>query len=90
MFYRYSYASKKQERDQLQKVIDDGTEFEKYLAKLKLVFGCGICNWVCRYPDKQLPVFSMFGNKETRAISVDYDRTVFDTYDYLDKIIGFK
>lgn len=32
----------------------------------------------------------MFGNNETKAIDVDYDRIVFDTYDYLDKIIGFK
>lgn len=41
-------------------------------------------------PDKNLKVFSMFGNNETKAINVDYDRIVFDTYDYLDKIINFK
>ena len=90
-FYRYSYASKKQERDQLQKVIADGAEFEKYLAKLKLEhLDAAFVTGYADIPDKQLPVFSMFGNKETRAIAVDYDRIVFDTYDYLDKIIGFK
>ena len=31
----------------------------------------------------------MFGKDETRANEVDYDRIVFDTYDYLDKTIGF-
>ena len=41
-------------------------------------------------PNKSLKAFSMFGNNETKAIDVDYDRIVFDTYDYLDKIIGFK
>ena len=41
-------------------------------------------------PNKKLKVFSMFGKNKTKAIDVDYDRIVFDTYDYLDKIIGFK
>ena len=41
-------------------------------------------------PDKNLKVFSMFGNNETKATEVDYDRIVFDTYDYLDKILNFK
>ena len=31
----------------------------------------------------------MFGNREIKAADVDYDRIVFDTYDYLDKTIGF-
>ena len=31
----------------------------------------------------------MFGYNEIKAIDVDYDRIVFDTYDYLDKTIGF-
>jgi len=40
-------------------------------------------------PNKNLSNYSMFGNKETKAVDVDYDRIVFDTYDYLDKTIGF-
>ncbi|MFI3236664.1 MAG: DEAD/DEAH box helicase [Lachnospiraceae bacterium] len=90
-FYRYSYASRKQERDQLKKVIEEGTEFEKYLAKIKVErMEAAFVTGYASIPDKQLQVFSMFGNNETRAIQVDYDRIVFDTYDYLDKIIGFK
>ena len=90
-FYRYSYASKKQERDQLQKIINEGNDLEKYIARWKLerleaAFVMGYAD----IPNKNLKVFSMFGNKETKATNVDYDRIVFDTYDYLDKIISFR
>ena len=90
-FYRYSFASRKQERDALQKKIDNGNDVEKYMAKFKLdhlqaQFVTGYAD----IPDKNLKVFSMFGNNETKATEVDYDRIVFDTYDYLDKIINFK
>lgn len=90
-FYRYSYASKKQEREQLQKEIKFGNEFESYIANLKLQhLQAQFVAGYAEIPNKNLQVFSMFGNNETKAIDVDYDRIVFDTYDYLDKIIGFK
>lgn len=90
-FYRYSYASKKQEREQLQKEIKNGNEFERYMANLKLQhLQAQFVTGYAEIPNKSLQVFSMFGNNETKAIDVDYDRIVFDTYDYLDKIIGFK
>ena len=90
-FYRYSYASKKQERERLQKYIKSGNEYERHIADNKLQHL--MAQFVTGYaeiPNKDLKVFSMFGNNETKAIDVDYDRIVFDTYDYLDKIIGFK
>ena len=90
-FFRYSYASKKQEREAIQKRIDEGNDFEKYLAKVQLErLGAAFVTGYADIPDKNLKVFSMFGNNETKAINVDYDRIVFDTYDYLDKIINFK
>lgn len=90
-FYRYSYASKKQEREQLQKEIKCGNEFESYIANLKLQhLQAQFVAGYAEIPNKNLQVFSMFGKNETKAIDVDYDRIVFDTYDYLDKIIGFK
>lgn len=90
-FYRYSYASKKQEREQLQKEIKNGNEFESYIANLKLQhLQAQFVTGYAEIPNKSLQVFSMFGNNEIKAIDVDYDRIVFDTYDYLDKIIGFK
>lgn len=90
-FYRYSYASKKQEREQLQREIKEGNEFEKYIANFKLqrLYASFVTGYA-EIPNKKLQVFSMFGNNEIRAVDVDYDRIVFDTYDYLDKIIGFK
>lgn len=90
-FYRYSYASKKQERNKLEKEIKDGSEFDKRIAKLKLQhLNAAFITGYADIPNKNLKVFSMFGNEEMKARNVDYDRIVFDTYDYLDKIIGFK
>lgn len=90
-FYRYSYASKKQERELLQREIKEGNEFEKYIANFKLqrLYASFVTGYA-EIPNRKLQVFSMFGNNEIRAVDVDYDRIVFDTYDYLDKIIGFK
>lgn len=90
-FYRYSYASRKQERDKFQKIINEGEEFDSFLAKAQLnhlpaAFVTGYAD----IPNKNLHAFSMFGNQDVKAKDVDYDRIVFDTYDYLDKIIGFK
>lgn len=39
-------------------------------------------------PNKSLNNYSLFGT--TPAIQVDYDRIIYDTYDYIDKLIGFK
>lgn len=40
-------------------------------------------------PDKELRTFPLFP-AETKGKDVDYDRIVYDTYDFLDKLIGFK
>lgn len=40
-------------------------------------------------PNKNLANYSIY-RRGTKAIDVDYDRIVFDTYDYLDKLISFK
>ena len=40
-------------------------------------------------PNKSLPNYSIY-KRGTKATDVDYDRIVFDTYDYLDKLISFK
>ena len=39
-------------------------------------------------PNKDLMSFNMLKGKKVNEVS--YDRIVFDTYDYIDKIIGFK
>lgn len=90
-FYRYAYASRKQERDQLKKEIQEGNEIERYIANFKLqhLYAAFVTGY-SDIPNKNLSTFSMFGINEVMAENVDYDRIVFDTYDYLDKIIGFK
>lgn len=40
-------------------------------------------------PNKKLHNYGIY-RKGTKAADVDYDRIVFDTYDYLDKLIGFR
>ena len=40
-------------------------------------------------PDKELRTYPLFP-ADTKGKDVDYDRIVYDTYDFLDKLIGFK
>lgn len=77
---RYSYASRVTERRKLYKQgkIDEANNLEaKYLV------GCH------DIPDKNLSPYPLVSPK-IPAKDVDYDLIVYDTYDYLDKLIGFK
>ena len=74
--YRYDYASRKKERT--------SSENAEEISKLKANFLRGYAD----IPDKSLQNFSLLGN--TPAELVDYDLIIYDTYDYLDKLIGFK
>jgi hypothetical protein len=77
--YRYDYASKKKEREALD---IQGRASEK--SKLTAAFLRGYSD----IPDKTLSNFSFL--HDIPAEQVDYDRIIYDTYDYLDKLIGFK
>lgn len=77
-WYRYSYASKSHEREALEKL-------GRNTANLEAMFITG-CHDI---PDKKLNVFSLFP-LGTKAKDVDYDLIMYDTYDYIDKLIGFK
>lgn len=86
-FYRYAHASRKQKRDSIKKLIKNGInkeENEKNYDNLKAKFITGYHE----LPNKNLRVYSLFDDG-TKACNVDYDKIVFDTYDYLDKCIGF-
>lgn len=90
-FYRYAYASQMQERRKLESEINKAhgsvkSLKENQLNNLYAAFVQGYHD----IPDKSCKRYSMFGNHEVKAKNVNYDRIVFDTYDYLDKIIGFK
>lgn len=77
---RFAYISRISDR---QRLVKNG-ESEK-ADKLPANFACGYKN----IPDKLLENYPLF-SKGTLAHTVDYDRIVFDTYDYLDQLIGFK
>ena len=90
VWYRYSYAARTAERNKLADQINKSTNpRERYrLTQESRALEA-------RY----LPMFQMIPNKKhlplsltyrTLAFAVEYDRVVVDTYDYLDKLIGFR
>lgn len=90
-FYRYAYASQLQKREELKKTIEEGAQEHKIRAQHLLDTLPAAFTTECNdIPNKKLNVYSMFAQENVKAKDVDYDRIVFDTYDYLDKIIGFK
>jgi len=73
-WYRYAYASKTRERRQS----PESTNLP--------------ANFITGYediPNRKLPVYSLFP-MGTTARDVSYDLVMYDTYDYIDKLIGFK
>ena len=78
--YRYSYASRVTERRKLYK---QGKIDEANNLKAKYLVGCH------DLPDKTLTPYPLISSNMS-AKDVDYDLIVYDTYDYLDKLIGFK
>lgn len=77
-WYRYAYASKSHERaDLAKKGQTDDTVFANFFTEYNDI------------PNKNLSVYSMFG-QTTKAREVSYDLIMYDTYDYIDKLIGFK
>lgn len=73
-WYRYAYASKTRER----RLNPQSTNM--------------LANFITGYediPNRKLPVYSLF-TMGTIAKDVSYDLVMYDTYDYIDKLIGFK
>lgn len=77
-WYRYSYVSRSSDRKVLEK-------FGRKTDELEAKFITGFDD----LPNKGLRAYSIF-EKGTKAKDIDYDRIVYDTYDYIDKLIGFK
>lgn len=77
-WYRYAYASKTHEREELTKHgLTDEYEYANFFTEHNDI------------PNKNLSVYSLFG-QQTLARDVSYDLVMYDTYDYIDKLIGFK
>lgn len=77
-WYRYSYVSRSSERKKMERLGRNTNALE-----VKFITGFD------DLPNKKLRAYSIF-EKGTKAKDVDYDRIVYDTYDYIDKLIGFK
>ncbi|WP_319402327.1 DEAD/DEAH box helicase [uncultured Anaeromusa sp.] len=90
-WHRYAYAACVPERRKLAKQLKQETSiarrklFIDEAEKLSAQFIRGYDD----LPNSNLHNYSLY-EKGTKATVVDYDRIVFDTYDYLDKLIGFK
>ena len=88
---RYAYVVRIPERRELvkkyraAKTLDERQQIRTIATKLQAKFIRGYDD----IPNKTLPNYSIY-RKGTRALDVDYDRIVFDTYDYLDKLISFR
>lgn len=90
-WYRYAYIARLPERRNLAKRYRM-TRSESIRQSLRVQAGRLTARFVRGYaeiPDKELRNFSLYP-QGTKAREVDYDRIVFDTYDYLDKLISFK
>lgn len=77
---RYAYVSKVTERRTLSK-----KGFQQDADNLSARYIAGYND----IPNKELRAYSLFP-EGTKGKDVDYDRIVYDTYDFLDKLIGFK
>jgi superfamily II DNA/RNA helicase len=77
-WYRYSYASRSHDRDKMKKA---GQSTDDLPAAFFTQYD--------DIPNKALKVFSLFP-VGTKAKDVPYDLIMYDTYDYIDKLIGFK
>ncbi len=76
-WYRYSYASRSHEREQLER-----------LGRSTDVLEAAFYTEYKDLPDKKINVYSVLNG--VKAKDVDYDLIMYDTYDYIDKLIGFK
>ena len=77
---RYAYVSKVAERRSLSKM---GHPEQADNLTVRYIAGYN------DIPNKELRTYPLFP-AFTKGIDVDYDRIVYDTYDFLDKLIGFK
>lgn len=83
VWYRYSYITRLEERKELMKQ-KNKKQAQNEIANMEARFTME-CSDI---PNKDLMSFNMLKGKKVNEVS--YDRIVFDTYDYIDKIIGFK
>lgn len=84
---RYNYITNKKEQLALKKMLKEQKitekEFEEQIEKMTIKYSQGAFT----IPNKQKGAFPLFDNG-TPIKNCDYDRLIYDTYDYLDKVIS--
>lgn len=90
-WYRYAYVARIPERRALAKKyrIAKSSSERQLIRATADALPAKFIRGYDDIPNKALPNYSIY-KRGTKAKDVDYDRIVFDTYDYLDKLIGFK
>lgn len=98
---RYGYAAQVSKRKELHKLIEENRNSSDDLAVKKLwdTIDKMPAQWVTMFqmiPDKNIKStyininYDSSNSDKIKAKDLDYDRIVVDTYDYLDKLIGFR
>ncbi|MDD4000295.1 MAG: DEAD/DEAH box helicase [Bacilli bacterium] len=94
--FRYSYSARTAERKQLEKAMNEAISLEeKNFQKDRLdnLLSKSLTTYQM-IPNKKISYLNLNYKKEikenVKAKEVDYDRIVVDTYDYIDKLIGFR
>lgn len=90
VWFRYSHGAKTKERGKIKKQIKESNNPEE-IRRLEYYNKTIDANYLPMFqtiPDKSKKPLSI--TYRTKACHVDYDRVVVDTYDYLDKLIGFR
>ena len=90
-WYRYAYVARIPERRALAKKYK-AAKTSNERRQIRAIATALTAKFIRGYddiPNKTLPNYGIY-RRGTKALDVDYDRIVFDTYDYLDKLISFK
>ena len=90
VWFRYSHGAKTRERGKIKKQIKESNDPEekRRLEYYNKTIDANYLPMFQTIPDKRKAPLSI--TYRTKACHVDYDRVVVDTYDYLDKLIGFR
>jgi hypothetical protein len=79
---RFHFLTEQKEQTRLKKTISDPKEADAKIEKLKIRFS----QVPAHIPNKKITVHSNFEKKN--VVNLQYDEVVYDTYDYLDKVIS--
>lgn len=86
---RYDFVTRKSERVELEKMLKRGeidqVEFDRKFGELD----CRMSPIPQELPDLRLKETTLLSFYKMKVSRFDYDSLVYDTYDYLDKVIGF-